>query len=100
MDIEIGDYVAWDFRQHCFDSGAIIGFITPKTIFKGYVEKIKTHDLFFFKRDYPLYRVNGVWIRRVKPIATVKYKKWISPDGATYEAESCVITKHKEIVSH
>lgn len=68
MNIQVGDYVAWCFKQHCFDNGASIGFVTPKAMFKGCVTKIKTHDFFFFKRDYPLYKVNGVWVRRVKPI--------------------------------
>lgn len=99
MNINVGDYVSWDFRQHCFDSGASIGYITPKTLFKGHVEKVKTHDLFFFKRNYPLYKVNGVWVRRVKPVVTVKYKKWVSPDGSSYEADSYIVTKVAELVN-
>lgn len=97
MNIKVGDYVAWDFRQHCFDNGASIGFITPKTIFKGYVTKIKTHD-FFFKRDHPLYKVNGVWVRKVKPIITVHYKEWRSPSDSVYEADSYIMYKYKPIV--
>ena len=68
MNIKVGDRVAWCFRQHCFDSHASIALVTPRMLFKGRVTKIKTHDFFFFKRDYPLYKVNGVWVRRVKPI--------------------------------
>lgn len=99
MSISIGDYVAWDFEKHCLSKESSIWFITPKMLFKGYVEKIKTHNFFFFKRSFPLYKVNGVWVREVKPVVTVKYKKYTSPDGAIYEADSCIVTKHKEIVS-
>ena len=71
MNIQVGDYVAWCFRQHCFDSHASIALVTPRMLFKGRVTKIKTHDFFFFKRDYPLYKVNGVWVRRVKPVKII-----------------------------
>ena len=97
MSINIGDYVAWDFERHYLSKG--IWVIPPKKLFKGYVEKIKTHDFFFFKRDYPLYKVNGIWVRRVKPVVTVKYKKWTSTDCSVYEPDSYVATRHKEIVS-
>ena len=97
MNIMVGDYVAWDFERHYLSKG--IWVIPPKKLFKGYVEKIKTHDFFFFKRDYPLYKVNGIWVRRVKPVVTVKYKKWVSPDGSSYEADSYIVTKVAELVN-
>ena len=25
MNINVGDYVSWDFRQHCFDSALVLG---------------------------------------------------------------------------
>lgn len=79
MNIKVGDYVAWNFRQHCFDKGASIGLVTPiNATFKGEVTRIKTKYFFFFDRDYPLYKVNGVWVRRVKPIVR-KYAEIVKP---------------------
>ena len=85
MNIQVGDYVAWDFRRHCFDSRASIALVTPRMLFKGRVTKIKTHDFWVFKRDYPLYKVNGVWVKTVKPIIRLKYYKWVSPVDTGYE---------------
>lgn len=68
MNIQVGDYVAWCFRQHCIDSSSSMFYLTPKIMFKGIVTGIKTHDFWFFKRDYPLYKVNGVWVKNVKSV--------------------------------
>ena len=73
MKYKVGDRVAFSFQRHAIHIGASIPFVGD-ILFKGRIIKIKTHYLFLFKRDYPIYKVCGIWVneRTLKPIITCK----------------------------
>ena len=73
MKYKVGDRVAFRFIRHSLDSGALLLFACD-FLMKGEITKVKTHDLFFFKRKNIKYKVCGIWVseRILKPIYTCK----------------------------
>lgn len=72
MKYKTGQVVAFSFMQHALDTGASLFFKTDFLI-KGKIEKVKTHDLFLFKRREPVYKVNGIWVKEktLKPVIRI-----------------------------
>ena len=72
-DFKVGDYVAFSWRQHCYDRYPnIILDYEEDLILKGVIKEVKTKKFLFFKMESPSYKVCNCWVKTIKPILKVK----------------------------
>ena len=72
-DFKVGDYVAFSWRQHCYDRYPnIILDYEEDLILKGVIKEVKTKKFFFFKMENPSYKVCNCWVKTIKPVLKVR----------------------------
>ena len=72
-NFKVGDYVAFSWRQYCYDRYPnIILDYEEDLILKGTIKEVRTKKFLFFKMENPSYKVCNCWVKTIKPILKVK----------------------------
>lgn len=82
MKYKVGDRVAFQRGDASVSDHACLAFgidfinhyiFKDSKFYKGKITKVKTHFLFFFKMDKPVYLINDYYeVKNIKPIITLK----------------------------